>query len=150
MTEEEWKNRYKELSNSYEEMMYKYNKLGEFFGKTSKEIEELKKENEQLKQQIKKMQSDDMDSIKLMPLSETTIERAVFINQDIILSVDRVSSMPIDLSKTVKFLFGEGACVTEDRFNGYPCILIKNASYILRNVCTIDADWTTKIKEYKL
>lgn len=150
MTEEEWKNRYKELSDSYEEMMYKYNKLGEFFVKTNEEVEKLKKENEQLKQQIKKMESDDVDNLKLMPLSETTIERAVFTNQNIILSVDRCSPMPIDLSKTVKFLFGEGACVTEDRFDGCPCILIKNASYILRNVCTIDANWTTKIKEFKL
>lgn len=96
------------------------------------------------------MESDCTDSIKLMPLSETTIERAVFINQDIILSVDRVSPIPVDLYKTVKFLFGEGACVTESRFYGYPCLLIKNASYVLRNVCTIDADWTTKIKEFKL
>lgn len=86
-------------------------------------------------------------NIKISPLIETTIERAVFLNEDIIVYPDRDSRFPDNFSNVIKFLFGEGAYAVQDCTNGYPSFTIKNANYELRKARTINAEWTTIVKE---
>lgn len=73
------------------------------------------------------------------PVFETKIIRGVFINQDLV--VYPQGRMPDNLSKVVKFLFGEGSIVTQDCVNNHGCIRIKGASYVINNVKTLNADF---------
>ena len=45
------------------------------------------------------------------------------------------------LSEVVKFLFGEGAVVTQDCVNNHYCIRISGSSYVLNNSKTLNADF---------
>ena len=76
------------------------------------------------------------------PLWETVINRAVFLNQDIIVYPDREKGLPDNFGNVIKFLFGEGATIKEDVVNGYPSFVISGASFELINAHTINADWT--------
>ena len=88
------------------------------------------------------------NNIEKIPLVETIIEKAVFINQDITLYTNRDCSVtPNDLDRTVKFLFGEGAHIVLDNDNGYMGLTIKDASYVIRNAQTTNAKWTQRIIE---
>ena len=73
------------------------------------------------------------------PVFETKIIRGVFTNQDLV--VYPQGRMPDNLSEAVKFLFGEGAVVTQDCVNNHGCIRIIGASYVLNNVRTLNADF---------
>ena len=73
------------------------------------------------------------------PTFKTKIIRGVFINQD--LEVFPQGRMPNNLREAVKFLFGEGAIVKQDRINDHGCIRITGASYVLDNVETLNADF---------
>lgn len=77
------------------------------------------------------------------PTFETKIHRAVFINQDILVFPHR-EKVPNNLSEVVKFLFGEGAVVTQDCVNNSDCIIIEGSNYVLNNVKTLNADWEYK------
>ena len=76
------------------------------------------------------------------PRFEARINRAVFINQDLVVYPDRGKGLPDNFENVIKFLFGAGAHIRQDVTNGYPSFTIKGASYGLRNVSTINADWT--------
>ena len=78
----------------------------------------------------------------ISPLWETIINRAVFLNEDIIVYPKREEGLPDNFGKVVKFLFGEGATIKEDIVNGYPSFVISRASFELRNAHTVNADWT--------
>ena len=80
-------------------------------------------------------------TLLISPLWETIINRAVFLNEDIIV-YSKAESIPDNFDKVVKFLFGEGATVVEEFINGQPSLVIKQASFVLRNARTVDADWT--------
>ncbi len=85
-----------------------------------------------------------MDKVVITPRYKTTIIRSVFINQDLIVyPKSELYSKEVmgNLKNVIKFLFGEGAYVVEDVTNGYPSFTIKNASYELRKVSTINANW---------
>ncbi len=84
-----------------------------------------------------------MKKVIFSPLYETKINRAVFINQDIIVYPSG-TSMPENIINVVKFLFGAGACVKQDSVNGSAALIIKGASYVLSGVKTLNADWTFK------
>ena len=73
------------------------------------------------------------------PTFKTKIIRGVFINQDLV--VFPQGRMPDNLREVIKFLFGEGVIVKQDRISGYSCIRITGASYVLDNVETLNADW---------
>lgn len=73
------------------------------------------------------------------PVFETKINRAVFINQDLV--VYPYGRIPYNLSDVVKFLFGEDAIVTLDDSANHGCIKITNANYVLENVKTLDANF---------
>ena len=73
------------------------------------------------------------------PTFKTKIIRGVFINQDLV--VFPQGRMPNNLREAVKFLFGEGAIVKQDRINDHGCIRITGASYVLDNVETLNADF---------
>lgn len=81
-------------------------------------------------------------SVYISPLWETTINRAVFLNQDIIVYPNREGGLPDNFGNVIKFLFGEGATIKEDVVNGYPSFVISGASFELRNAHTVNADWT--------
>lgn len=81
-------------------------------------------------------------TLLMSPLWETIINRAVFLNEDIIVYPNRERGLPDNFSNVVKFLFGEGATIKEDVINGYPSFVISRASFELRNARTVDADWT--------
>ena len=91
----------------------------------------------------------------IKPVSETKINRAVFLNQDLV--VYPYGRIPDNLSEAVKFLFGEGAIVTlDDRANhgrikiinaNHGRIKIINANFVLENVKTLDADFLVTKKE---
>ncbi len=85
-----------------------------------------------------------MKEIVSSPLWETVINKAVFLQQDLIFYPNREKSMPDNLVNAVKFLFGEGAYVKEDFANGYPVIVIRGASFTLNGAKTINADWITR------
>ena len=85
-------------------------------------------------------------NIPINPVFETKIIRGVFINQSLV--VFPQGRMPDNLGETVKFLFGEGAVMTQDCVANCSCIRITCASYVLDNVKTLDAEWTCrKIEE---
>lgn len=80
-------------------------------------------------------------TVYLSPLWETIINRAVFLNEDIIVYPNREKGLPDNFGNVIKFLFGEGATIKEDVINGYPSFIIKGASFELRNAHTVNADW---------
>ena len=73
------------------------------------------------------------------PTFKTKIIKGVFINQDLV--VFPQGRMPDNLREVIKFLFGEGVIVKQDRINEHGCIRITGASYVLDNVETLNADW---------
>ncbi len=73
------------------------------------------------------------------PKFRTKIIRGVFINQDLV--VFPQGRIPDNLREVIKFLFGEGVIVKQDRINEHGCIRITGASYVLDNVETLNADW---------
>lgn len=73
------------------------------------------------------------------PTFKTKIINGVFINQDLV--VFPQGRMPDNLREVIKFLFGEGVIVKQDRINEHGCIRITGASYVLDNVETLNADW---------
>ena len=73
------------------------------------------------------------------PTFKTKIIRGGFINQDLV--VFPQGRMPDNLREVIKFLFGEGVIVKQDRINEHGCIRITGASYVLDNVETLNADW---------
>ena len=77
------------------------------------------------------------------PIYETKINRAVFINQNIIVC-PREISLPENTTKVIEFLFGEGAYLQQYIVDGRCYIAIKGASYVLREAKTLNADWTFK------
>lgn len=84
----------------------------------------------------------------LTPRFETRINRAVFLHQDLVVYPDRDKRLPDNIGNVIRFLFGEGARIKEDVTNGYPSFTIEGACYELRNVRTINADWTfQEVKE---
>lgn len=85
-----------------------------------------------------------MEKIVISPVWETTINKAIFLNQDLILYPDRKKGLPDNFGNVVKFLFGEGAYVIEDVVNGYPSFVIKGATFELNGARTENADWTTR------
>ena len=76
------------------------------------------------------------------PVFETKINRAVFINQDLV--VVPQGKMPHNISEAVKFLFGEDAIIMQDSTNNHVGFKISNASYVLDNVKTLGAEWEYK------
>ena len=78
----------------------------------------------------------------ISPLWETIINKAVFLNQDIIVYPNRERGLSDNFGNVVKCLFGEGATIKEDVTNGYPSFVIKRASFELRDVHTTNATWT--------
>ena len=79
------------------------------------------------------------------PIFETIINRAVFLNEELIVYPQREKynrDVYDNLSYLIKFLFGEDAYVVEDCTNGYPSFTIKGANFELRNARTINANWT--------
>ena len=73
------------------------------------------------------------------PTFKTKIISGVFINQDLV--VFPQGRIPDNLREVIKFLFGEGVIVKQDRINEHDCIRITGASYVLDNVETLNADW---------
>lgn len=82
-------------------------------------------------------------SILFSPVFETKINKAVFINQDIIVC-PKGFSLPENTLNVIKFLFGEGARLEQDTANKSAVLIIKGATYILNGVKTLNADWTFK------
>lgn len=76
------------------------------------------------------------------PTFETKINKAVFLNQEIV--VFPQGKMPKNLDEAIKFLFGEGAVATQDCVNTCGCIRITGANYVLNNAKTLNADWEHK------
>lgn len=81
-------------------------------------------------------------TVNISPLWETIINRAVFLNENIIVYPNREGGLPSNFSAVVKFLFGEGVTIKEDVINGYPSFVLSGASFELRNAHTVNADWT--------
>lgn len=75
------------------------------------------------------------------PLWETIINKAVFLNEDIIVYPNREGSLPEGFYNVIKFLFGEEASIKEDITNGYPSFVITGANFELRKAHTVNADW---------
>ena len=78
----------------------------------------------------------------ISPCFETKINRAVFLHQDLVVYPDRDERLPDDIGNVIRFLFGKGVRLKEDIVNGYPSLILEGACYELRNVRTINADWT--------
>ena len=76
------------------------------------------------------------------PTFKTKIIRGVFINQDLV--VFPQGRIPDNLREVIKFLFGEGVIVKQDRINEHGCIRITGASYVLDNAETLNTDWICK------
>lgn len=74
------------------------------------------------------------------PILETTIKKAVFNEQDILVFPHNVR-MPENLNSVIKFLFGDAAVATEYCVDNFNCIRITDANFILKNVKTFNADF---------
>ena len=88
-------------------------------------------------------------TVFISPLWETIINRAVFLNEDIIVYPRREGGLPSNFGNVIKFLFGEGVTLKEDIVNGYPSFIISGASFELRNARTVNADWTYREVKYE-
>lgn len=89
-----------------------------------------------------------MKEILINPMWKTTIHKAIFVNEEIIVYPDKDMKLPNCLTSAVKFLFGEGAYIVEDFSDGLPKYIIKCASHVLSNVSTLNASWSTQeVKE---
>lgn len=75
---------------------------------------------------------------------ETTINKGIFLKQDIEVRPDTKYEIPYNLSNVIKFLFGEGSYIVHSISNGYPEFIIKNANFVLNKVKTKTMDWTIK------
>lgn len=84
-----------------------------------------------------------MERIVTNPVYETLIQRAFFVNQDIVVFPSG-ARLPSNIADVVKFLFGEGARLRVDRVEEHPCLIIEGASYLLRNAKTINAKWACR------
>lgn len=73
------------------------------------------------------------------PTFKTKIITGVFINQDLV--VFPQGRIPDNFREVIKFLFGEGVIIKQDRINDHGCIRITGANYVLDNVETLNADW---------
>lgn len=82
-------------------------------------------------------------SLLLNPVFETLINKAVFINQDILV-YPRDTPLPKNITEVVKFLFGEGTHLEQDVVNGSAVLKITGATYVLSGAKTLNADWTYK------
>ena len=82
------------------------------------------------------------------PCYELKINRAVFINQNIVLHPSRTIAPPKELKAAIEFLFGEGVTIIKDRIDGFPCIVVSEASYMLSNASTLNPDFVL-VKEIK-
>ena len=88
-----------------------------------------------------------MEKILRSPTFETKIIKAIFLNQEILV-FPRREKVPNNFDEVIKFLFGEGAAVEQDCVNNSACIRITNASYVLNDVRTLNAEWEYKeVKE---
>lgn len=67
----------------------------------------------------------------ISPRFETKINKAVFINQDLVVYADREKGLPDNFINVIKFLFGEGVRIREDVLDVYPSLTIENACYEL-------------------
>lgn len=86
-----------------------------------------------------------MADIFKSPILEATLQRAIFVQQDITIYPDRESKEPPNLVDVVKFLLGEASRVVFDMSaNMQPEIVIKDATFILRDAKTVGCDWTIK------
>ena len=74
------------------------------------------------------------------PIFETTIKKAVFNEQDILLFPHN-GRMPENLNSVIKFLFGDAAVATEYCVDNFSCIRITGANFVLKNVKTFNADF---------
>lgn len=87
-------------------------------------------------------------NIKPNPLIETYIKRACFINGNLtIFPNDNDLKFPDNMKEVVEYLFGEGAYVIEDCVNGHHCIILKNASFLVNDSLTTDADYIMTQKD---
>lgn len=77
------------------------------------------------------------------PTFKTKIITGVFIDQDLV--VFPRGRIPDNLREVIKFLFGKGVIVKQDRINNHGCIRITGASYVLDNVETLNADWICEV-----
>ena len=73
------------------------------------------------------------------PTFKTKIISGVFINQDLV--VFPQGKIPDNLREVIKFLFGEGVIVKQDRISDHGCLRITGANYVLDNVETLNANW---------
>lgn len=78
----------------------------------------------------------------LNPCFELKINRAAFLQQDLVVYPDRDERSPDNIDNVIRFLFGKDVRLKEDLVNGYPSLILEEACYELRNVRTINADWT--------
>lgn len=87
-----------------------------------------------------------MKEIQISPVWKTTIHKAVFLNEEIVVYPykDRDPKLPDCITDAVKFLFGEGAYAVEDYSEGCSKFIIKGASFVLSNVSTLNANWSTQ------
>ena len=76
------------------------------------------------------------------PVFETLINKACFINQDIIVYPIN-TPYPDNFTEVVKFLFGEGVTL-EDDVNDRSYLKIKGANFSLIGAKTLNADWICK------
>lgn len=78
------------------------------------------------------------------PIFETTITKAIFIHQDLVVYPGKDEELPENFYNVIKFLFGKGVRTRRDILDVCGGLTIENACYELRNVRTINADWIYK------
>ena len=84
-----------------------------------------------------------MKQILFNPVFETLINKAVFVNQDIVVC-PMGDKLPYNITNVIKFLFGEGVYLEQDVVNESACLIIKGASYTLNGARTLNASWVCR------
>lgn len=74
------------------------------------------------------------------PMFETTIKKAVFNEQDILVFPRKIKSTE-NIRSVIKFLFGDAADIMEYRIDNLSLLRITGANFVLKDVKTLNADF---------
>lgn len=74
------------------------------------------------------------------PMFETTIKKAYFNEQDILVFPRKITSTE-NIRSVIKFLFGDGADVMEYHKDNFSYLRITGANFVLKDVKTLNADF---------
>jgi hypothetical protein len=81
------------------------------------------------------------------PIIKTHIHAAVFEHGEIVIYPNAEKTVPEELTRVARYLFGESAQLIPDYIHGHKCLRITNATFIVANSTSVNANWTVEREE---